>query len=165
MIETFKHEASGAELCRKVAQPHVATFAECFPEWALWVFEPNTRSAQKFQGVQISGQAIAENLFRDAKAIMNGRKAARKHQDYSMEVGPFLSFRDYERPALSVRVAEWVLSRIAERTIIIPHDTMSFEIVEHENGWALVVARHSAILGDVWLAYIRADSIPVAKKG
>lgn len=165
MIETFKHEASGAELCRKIAQPHVTTFQECFPEWALWVFDPNTRSAQKFQGRHISGQAIAENLFRDAKAIMTGRKAAKKHQNYSMEIGPFLSFRDYERPALSVQVADWVLSRIAELTIIIPHDTMSFEVTEHENGWALVTAHHSTILGEVWLAYVRAASIPVTKKG
>lgn len=162
-MKSYKHEASGAELCRPIAQPHVTTFAECFPDWAEWIFEPNKREVQKFQSRTISGQAIADNLYEDAVATMRGKKQP-KHREQTMEIGPFLSFGGYDRPSLSVSPADWVLSRVRENTIIVPHDTMSFEIHDHANGWSLVSAHHGQILGSVWLAYIRTDSIPVTKR-
>lgn len=151
--EQYKHEASGAFLYRELAQPHVETFSEVFEAW-----KPYAKGA--FEPRYISGQAIADNLWRDVKATMNGNHGKRKHADQSMPVGPYCYRRDGD--SLSVRCADWVLSRIRERTIIIGGDPMSFDLVDHDNGWTLVTAHHSSIVGSVWLAYIRTSTIPTA---
>lgn len=156
--DEYKHEASGVTLYKEIAQPHVTTFQECFPAWAKYDVNAPDRKHQ-FEPRRITGQALASNLYDDAKAIMEGGRAKRKHRDESMTLGPFLSIRDGK--SLSVSCADWVLSRVRERTIIVPGDTMSFEIVNHDNGWSLVTAQHSQILGSVWLAYIKTETIPV----
>ena len=152
------HEASGATLYKEIAQPNVTTFAEVFEDFAPYDVM-DSKQKHQFEPRRITGQAIGTNLFDDVKAIMNGRKC-KSHPDHSMQVGPYCSRRDGD--SFSVRCADWVLSRIRERTIIVPNDRMSFELVDHDNGWTLVIVNHGQILGGVWLAYIKTDSIPVA---
>lgn len=144
-------------LYKPIAQPHVETFAECFNSWEPWrLFDRNYKP-----GIVprcITGQNVAGNLFKNVENIFRGRARTEKHPDETMLVGPFCSRRD--GGSMAVSCADWVLSRIRERTIIIGNDRMSFEIVDHDNGYSLVIANHSQILGSVWLAYIRTDSIP-----
>lgn len=144
-------------LYRPIAQPHIETFAECFPDSAPWkLFDKAYKSP--FEPQYLTGQNIAGNLWKNVKATMRGEKHERKHHDESMQIGPFCSRRDGD--SLAVRCAGWVLSRIREGTIVIGGDRMHFEIVDHDNGYSLVTAQHGQICGSVWLAYIKTDSIP-----
>lgn len=148
-------------LYKPIAQPHVETFAECFPDWEPWrLFDKAYKP--RFGPRYVEGQNIAGNLYKGVKAIFKGEKHNRKHPDERMAVGPFCSRRD--GASMAVRCADWVLSRIKEGTIVIGDDRMSFEIVDHDNGYSLVIAQHGQICGSVWLAYIRTDSIPNVKE-
>ena len=160
-MKMYQHEASGRELAREIAQPHVTRFSEVFEDSAPYNVMTG-KSKHPFAPRTLTGRAIATELYDDCKAIMTGRDKPR-HTDKTMQVGPYCQRRD--GGSFSVRCADWVLSRIAERTIIVPGDRMSFEIVDHENGWSLVVANHGSILGSVWLAYIKTDSIPSLEAG
>lgn len=137
MSETgYLHEASGVSLYKPLAQPHAEHFFDVFPAWEPWQFNAK-------QG--ISAQWLTDS---------DGER---------MAVGPYCSWRDHYDDPKAVRCADWVLSRLRERTLIIPNDQMSFDMVSHDNGWTLVTAHHSSILSSVWLAYIRTDSIPMQK--
>lgn len=162
MRDLWKHEASGATLSREIAQPHVSTFAECFTDWAPYDVCDSKRKHQ-FEPATITGQNVAGNLFKNVKDIFQGKPRQIKHSDETMKIGPYLNMTgpDNEHRSMSVRCADWVLSRIRERTIIIGGESMHFEIVVHDNGWALVIAQHGQICGSVWLAYIKVDSIPL----
>jgi len=156
-MKFYKHEASGAQLYKEIAQPHVSRFAEVFTDFTLY---DSKNQKHNFAPRYISGQNIAGNLYKDCKAIFQNGKRQDKHQDERMAVGPYCTWRDKYGQSLSVSCADWVLSRILERTIIIGEDHMSFEIVEHDNGWTLITAHHSCIIGSVWLAYIKTESLP-----
>lgn len=39
-------------------------------------------------------------------------------------------------------------------------DEIYFEVIEHENGWALVIAQYNLIIGSHWIAYIDASTLP-----
>ncbi len=153
-------------LCKEIAQPHVTTFTECFTDYELWPlfgkqFKP------RISGQMLTGQNIAGNLYDNVKQIMRGQETKSKHQDETMRVGPYCQWSDSKstrHESLAVRCADWVMSRIRERTIIIGGDSMSFDLIDHDNGWTLVTAHHSSILSSVWLAYIKTDSIPVLKE-
>jgi hypothetical protein len=146
-------------LYKPVAQPYAQTFADVFEDWKPRdVMKSN--EPHPFPPRHITGQNIAGNLYNDVKSIIRGEKRS-KHNDESMAVGPFCSVSSEKGYRFfSVSCADWVLSRIRERTIIIGGDTMSFEVIDHRNGWSLVTAHHGQILGSVWLAYIRTDSVP-----
>lgn len=58
-----------------------------------------------------------------------------------------------------VRPTQAALDAVAGR-IVTPDDTLSWRIVEHDNGRALVILEHGYILGSHWLAYIDARTIP-----
>jgi hypothetical protein len=58
-----------------------------------------------------------------------------------------------------VRPAEWIYGALVRATIDI-NDRISFNVIPHDNGWVLVTAHHDTILGDIWLAYIKAESVP-----
>lgn len=126
--ETFKHEASGVELCRKILQPHVTTFAEVFPS-----FRPYDSRETCLQW------------------IVDGRD--------KMAVSSYCVIREPHQ-SLNVTLADWILSRIRESMLLIPNDRLFFEIVNHDNGWSLVVVSHGVIIGSRWLAYIKTDSLP-----
>lgn len=164
MHECYKHEASGAVLPREIAQPNVTTFKECFEDWKPYELMKHPSPPHAFAPRYVTGQNIAGNLFKDGREILvEGKRPTQKHRDENMPVGPFCSFsaREFENNRyFDVRCADWVLSRIKERTIVIGDDRMSFEVIDHGNGWSLVVAKHSVICGSVWLAYIKTESVP-----
>lgn len=145
-------------LYREIAQPHVTDFREIFEAWDYYDVSNGGRN-HKFEPRYITGQNVGGNLYKNCKRILQHGQEPVKHPDERMPVGPFCSLSDHSR-SFSVRCADWVLSRIRERTIIIGDDRMSFEISLHANGWALVTAHHSCIIGSVWLAYIRQETIP-----
>jgi hypothetical protein len=149
-------------LAKTVAQPYVEKFSDVFDDWKPYDLFAKDRQ-HPFDPRYVVGQNIAGNLYRDTSDIFAGHPSRRgKHANESMRVGPFCSVyrKDQDNEYLSVRAADWVLSRIVERTIIIGGDTMSFEVIDHGNGWSLVTAHHGQICGSVWLAYIRTDTIP-----
>lgn len=155
----YKHEASGATLYREIAQPHVTDFREVFDQWKPYTLEGTPMKPHAFKPRYLTGQNVASNLYKGCSEIFRGQKQTEKFPDESMAVGPFCSDRDCGK-YFSVSCADWVLSRIRERTIIIGSDRMSFELVNHDNGWTLVTANHSCISGSVWLAYIKTSTIP-----
>ena len=157
MNTMIKHEASGVSLAKPIAQPHVTTFNEVFDSAALY---DSKNGGHNFAPRYITAQNVAGNLYKDVSALFRNKTPAVSHPDETMAVGPYCMYRDHYNKSMSVSCADWVLSRICERTIIIGDDRMSFELIDHDNGWTLVTANHSCILGSVWLAYIKTDSIP-----
>jgi len=152
-------------LAKPIAQPYVDTFAEVFEDWQPYDLMAKTMPEHPFAPRCVVGQNIAGNLYNNFKNIMRGG-ARQRYGDERMLVGPFCSVSPLDSPNryFSVSCADWVLSRIKESTIIIGGDTMSFHVIDHGNGWSLVVAQHGQILGSVWLAYIKTDSIPKTAK-
>lgn len=159
---SYRHEASGADLSKPIAQPHVETFREVFEDFSP--YHIMTGKGKLFPSREIAGQAFASNLYENLKDTMEGRKQPKKRPDKRMKVGPYC-FREAGQ-SFCVRCADWVLSRIREGTILVPDDEMYFQIVDHKagegwpGGWSLVTANHNTIGGTVWLAYIRTESIP-----
>lgn len=131
-MQTYHHEKSGADLAQPIAQPHAEKFSDVFTDYAPFIQD----------GRSPFTPPILE------------------HDKSRMRIGPYLHFREHKRPSLFVAVAGWVLSRLRERTVIIDNDSIDFEIIDHRNGWSLVVAGHSLIIGSTYLAYIRTDSLP-----
>lgn len=159
-MDQFKHAESGASLMKDLANPNVRTFGECFDSFEEWrLFDKKYKPT--IEPVWITGRAIATELYDDVKAIFRGERRNRHHPERSMSVGPFCSRRD--GGSMAVKCSPWVIDAIKAKTIIVPHDRMSFEIVDHDNGWSLVIAQHSQICGNVWLAYIRTETIPSFK--
>lgn len=126
--EFYKHQASGQELCRPMALPHLETFAELFTD--AKPFDAKT----SFSDVEIPGR--------------------------SQKIGSYICWRDNYQSSMSGRPADTVLSRIVEGMIDVENDRTHFELVNHDNGWTLVLVSYGQILGSLWLAYIRTDSIP-----
>lgn len=56
-------------------------------------------------------------------------------------------------------VADCVLSAVAKRDIGLD-DRMTIKVIDHKNGWSLVTADYSTIIGSVWLAYVRSETVP-----
>lgn len=72
-----------------------------------------------------------------------------------------ISRRDGRRQFIQITsLAEGVLSKMKEFIVVID-DSMDFEIIEWEDGLALVTIRHNKILGSNWLAIINFDTVPV----
>lgn len=63
-------------------------------------------------------------------------------------------------PSLDVECAGFVIEEIGKRTISIANDELYFQLVDHHNGWTLVVVNYNQIIGNFYLAYIKTDSIP-----
>ena len=119
-------------LARPLAQPHVVSFDQCFDDSRPWNY--------------------------DSKANENHRLLIDKVG--KLTIMPYCAVRGTQPyRSLSVIPADWVYSRIAENMINID-DRVTFELIGHDNGWALLVAHYNKILGSAWLAYIRTDSIP-----
>ena len=135
----WRHPASGLTLRQSVMQPHVSTFSEAFSAWA-----PYVSADPRFPLIWMNGEKA------------KGRKAER------MAVSAYCLRRSDggHLDSLNVRPADWVLSRIREGMILVPNDRLHFEIVDHGNGWSLLVVNHGQILGSRWLAYIKTNSIP-----
>lgn len=85
-----------------------------------------------------------------------------KNRAATMLLGPYCrimrdgSYNAAKYVAAHPDVAEAILNN----TVWIEHETMNYSINVWPDGRALVLAEHSRILGDVWVAVIDAATIP-----
>jgi hypothetical protein len=117
-------------LAKKVAQPYVTIFSECFDDVRRWNHNGGNH------------QLVISKVG-------------------DLTITPFCALHDKARAyhSLSVIPADWIYSRIREGMLDI-EDRVFFEVVDHKNGWALVLAQYDGIVGSLWLAYITSASIP-----
>ena len=130
---------------RPLLLPNVKTFGELFSYVREWDHETMTsrRGVVSRPDLVPAPRMIGEN-----------------------ELGPFCEFsvnrRFLGRRLMAVTATDAVVDAITPR-IVTPDDHLSFEILEHETGWALVTAQHGYIIGSHWLAYIDPATIPTAE--
>jgi len=136
--QSYLHKPSGVSLYREIAQPHVETFREVFEDSKPY---------------EHGKPAFAPRILRGSDCLTG--------KETETPIGPYCMWRDHYENSFSVSCADWVLSRLKERTISLENNSMFFEIISHDNGWSLVTCSHNLILGSVWIAYIRTNSIPV----
>lgn len=135
--QMYEHKASGATLAKPLMQPHVESFKDFFPR----------HSDYKDDGGP------------NGKTIRVGDGLTGKEFDW--RIGPYCILRRNGRCySLHVDLADCVLSRVRESMLPIENDTIYFEVVEHNNGWALVVANYNVIIGSHYLGYVRTDTVP-----
>jgi protein-L-isoaspartate O-methyltransferase len=81
------------------------------------------------------------------------------------EIGPYCAITlsqlgGPDHRAIAARATDATLDVLRSR-IVTNNDTLHFQLVGHEQtGLVLVIARHGKILGDHWLAYVEADTLP-----
>ena len=62
--------------------------------------------------------------------------------------------------SLDITITPQAIEAIGRNTIHVDDDTMNLEIIVWDDGRALVTAKHGKIIGEVWLAFIDASTIP-----
>lgn len=136
MNDLYQHKASGAKLYQAPAFPQIDNFGDLF----------HVCSATKDEAKKPEPRKIL---------LDNGKPS-------KMTVGSFIMMRDgnsfYAAPK------DCILSEVKRSMIIIDYDELFFEIIDHENGWSLVVVSYNQIIGTRWLAYIKTKSIPANLK-
>lgn len=168
-MKTFKHEASGVDLSRPLCRPNAITFKELFADSAPYDTSKGGRG-HPFPFVKLTGQSIPGNLYTNCMAVFQGNPRPERNPDETMLLSPYCSVTsnnadgisddDKGYHSLSVLADPATIEAILKGTCIIPNDSMSFQICVHGPEWSLVIARHSQIIRDVWLAYIRTWTIP-----
>ena len=58
----------------------------------------------------------------------------------------------------NAQLAEWALHVL--KANIFADLRMDLQVVVHDNGWSLIIAEYSQIIGSIWLAYVRTESLP-----
>jgi hypothetical protein len=101
---------------------------------------------------------FAELFPKSAKYEYPKTKFPKRVASNGMLVGNYCMHRDGE--SLDVQCADFVIEAIGQRTISIANDELYFDLVDHNNGWTLVVVNYNQIIGNFYLAYIKTDSIP-----
>lgn len=83
------------------------------------------------------------------------------HEPFKLDgPGRYLHFRKGQA-SMRVRASEEVEQYIRTQMMSIVSDShIHFEVIDHENGWSLVVVSYNIIIGNRYLAYIKTDSIP-----
>ena len=87
--------------------------------------------------------------------------------EYAADSGSAMTFSSFcsvtlrsERRFYEVDPVRDIIELVVKNTIFIGRDSMNFEVIEWPNNEALVLCKHSLILGTVWVAKIAADTIP-----
>jgi hypothetical protein len=145
----YSKEPNGRELAYPADR-----FEELFSRWAPY----DKKHPEWAKFVLITGASIG-------KALMGERKSdGTPDIEGQMAISPYCSvdMLRRERSALSVVPRLAVIESLQKHTIIVEHDTMSWEVIEWPGNAALVRCRHSLIIGDVWVAIIDARTVPVA---
>lgn len=76
-------------------------------------------------------------------------------------IGRYLSVREpYQSWAVVPRPE--TVAAVKPNMLSIYGDSLSWEIVNHDNGFSLVIIRHSCIIGSRYVAYVRSASVPKA---
>lgn len=140
-------------------QPHVESFKDCFD--LCEPFDLFGKKVHPFGPRYVKGASLGATLW----ALSEHLRGAAKHPGGVVEcqnaIGPFCSVETKQgNRYFSVSCADWVLSRLAESRGLVPCQTaMSFEVIDHGNGWSLVLAKQGGYT-PFWLAYIKTETIP-----
>jgi len=82
----------------------------------------------------------------------------------TMKIGSWLSLRGGENNRhqnFEVKPTAQVMRVIRENMIDLgSRDEVYFQIIIHDNGWALVISQYNLIIGNRWVAYIDANTLP-----
>lgn len=160
--ETWDHR-------RPIALPEVTDFAELFTDVRDWRSSRRPKTDANYvpdsenDGVpMLRGAFDAAKFYGNCVEIMGGK---RPPEDGTATISHYLGGCRMKREGgsgpLWVNPTPAVIDAIRTHTIDCgQRDRITFEVVEHENGWSLVIAKHSIIGGGVWLAYVRSDSVP-----
>jgi hypothetical protein len=151
---------------RELAYP-ADRFDEIFSRWAPYpTMRPCGHHYQ--EPYPIWAQARWANGLSIGKALEGKRKRdGSPDLEGSMYFSPFcrLDLRERELPenayGLAIQTRVPAIEAVIKRTIIVDNDSMSWEVIEWEHNAALVLCRHSLIIGDVWVAVIDARSVPL----
>lgn len=65
-----------------------------------------------------------------------------------------------EHYSVKVKPHQHIIDFVKNNMIAVDYDSIYFKIIVHDNGWALVTAQYSQILGSHYLAYIDANTQP-----
>lgn len=132
------HEPSGLRLHRVLMLPSVEARSALWTEWSVdrtLCWQPRYIGGTTWDG-ELAG-------------------------DLHMTVGPLcVMCRSGRAQAINVQPTDAVMRAIKDGTITIRGDRMSYRVIDHDNGWSLVLAQHGQIIGSVWLAYIRTETVP-----
>jgi len=82
----------------------------------------------------------------------------------TMKISSWIRFRDaaHGHPVEQVKPSPEVFNALRANMLDLgSRDEVSFEIIVHDNGWALVLVQHSQIIGSRWIAYIDAATLPL----
>jgi hypothetical protein len=131
MNELYKHEESGANLFKPVAFPKINNFQDLFP---LSTTDKANFPAEKTERL----------TMKDGKE--------------KMYIGTYCILPDHN--SCRVAISDCVLTFIKTNMILINYDELFFEVVDHKNGWCLILVSYGQIIGNRWLAYVKKDSIP-----
>lgn len=101
-----------------------------------------------------------KDLFEDQREwAFNGTNFPTMKGPHTIQqFGSYCNRRDGK--SLTVKARQEILAALEKRMIYISNDRNYFEIVDHESGWSLICCKYGQIIGSVWLAYVRTDSIP-----
>jgi hypothetical protein len=128
-----RHEASGTVLARKVIRPDIADGGS-----VLTVIDSADIRTEwdKVKGeLADTRQPVRLN---DAGASFNG--------------GAIIG-----RRSANVCLAPWAIDKL--KGAAMGDLSFSIHVVDHDNGWSLIIAEYDRIIGSLWLAYVRTDTL------
>lgn len=133
---------------RRVILPAIKDFKDLFPIW-------NRCKAMAPPTYVVEGPDYAAQVLQHKK----NARAKMYIESYC-----HLHMEDY-RDSIWVGAHRAIYKTVANNTILVAGDRMSFEIIQWNDRQALVLCKHGRILGDVWLAIIDPKTIPHVEGG
>lgn len=130
-----RHDESGAELGRPVARPDIVDARDVFtPTIERHAVPLGTFEWEPWSGRRRSGGESAFNGYAVIEAA------------------------EYPRSIVNVELAGWAIDVLKTRAMGDLRFTL--RAIAHDNGWTLILAQYDRIIGSVWLAYVRTDTVP-----
>lgn len=146
---------------KRIALPRATTFDELFANATRWNFNDPVENAKRKADPYYRRDHERGVPFNPDAPF--GKGHARRWRDTSM-IGTFCTVvtKD-ERRSYDVTPSAAVIDAIRMGTIDCGmNDSFSFEVFDHGEGLALVIASHGLIIGSLWLAYIDASTLPAS---
>lgn len=139
-------EAAHTHAGRPLYLPDVHTFGEMFTDVVAWDDEANRPMPRYIPETTPTASAWERKAWRS--------------NDGRNEIGPYCTVELTDRRfALAVRATDAVIEAMRP-VIVTPDDHLSFQVIEHADGRALVLASHNYIIGSIWLGFIDPASVP-----
>lgn len=144
---------------KRICLPDVTKFSELFAHATPWNFNDKAEQAKRKADPYYRRDHERGVPFNPDAPF--GKGHARRWRDTSM-IGTFCTVVTKDaRRSYDVTPSAAVIDAIRMGTIDCGmNDSFSFEVIDHGEGLALVVASHGLIIGSLWLAYIDTDSLP-----